>query len=283
MLDIWVCSNCHSINRERSKSCYKCGGPRTAATGEGAQLRPGRALQARLASPYRRTTFLAILTGLFILVVVGLQVYATVLEFKAIPIINDGLDRIAAGQQIDQAPYAPFADADQVGLMSLAAYIVATIAFGAWLSLVVSNVPGLGGGDPPVGPTRVFAYTLIPLLNLRKMPRIIQDTLNRLDPRGGGIFMVGLAWIGLVGSWIVSRIIGFYLGIRLAVDIRNANSLSEVAASLKQLLGLAFVIDVVLSALITIGALTLVAIVAEIERRAEARNREVNELLGSAG
>jgi hypothetical protein len=28
VLDFWVCSSCHSLDRERSSACYKCGGRR---------------------------------------------------------------------------------------------------------------------------------------------------------------------------------------------------------------------------------------------------------------
>ena len=38
MTDIWVCGNCHSINRQRSKNCYKCGSAQSvAATDDGAR------------------------------------------------------------------------------------------------------------------------------------------------------------------------------------------------------------------------------------------------------
>ena len=39
MTDIWVCSSCHSINRQRNAKCYKCGTSQTQATGEGSTLR----------------------------------------------------------------------------------------------------------------------------------------------------------------------------------------------------------------------------------------------------
>jgi hypothetical protein len=71
MLDVWVCSNCHSLNRERSTVCYKCGGPREQSTGEGEGLRPGRAIQARMISGYRSSIEVAMLAGFLILVVVG--------------------------------------------------------------------------------------------------------------------------------------------------------------------------------------------------------------------
>ncbi len=37
---------------------------------------------------------------------------------------------------------------------------------------------------------------------------MVQDALYRLDPRGGGLGMVFLAWIGFVGSWIVGIVGG---------------------------------------------------------------------------
>jgi hypothetical protein len=79
MLDVWVCSTCHSINRERSTTCYKCGSPRPRSTGVGEGLRPHRAIQARLVSGHKDTTTLAVLTAFLILVVVGLEIYITIL------------------------------------------------------------------------------------------------------------------------------------------------------------------------------------------------------------
>ncbi len=78
MLDVWVCASCHSINRERAARCYKCDAPRAQATGEGEGSRPRRALLARMASPYRSTIELAVLAGVFLLIFVGVEIWATI-------------------------------------------------------------------------------------------------------------------------------------------------------------------------------------------------------------
>jgi hypothetical protein len=169
---------------------------------------------------------------------------------------------------------------NRLGLANLAVVLPALLFFAAWLSRVVSNVPALGGGIPSTSPGRAFVNTLIPLVNLRTVPGMVQDVLYRLDPRGGGVFMVGAAWFGLVGSWIVSFLAGWYLDLRLTFDLFNAASLEEAVASFRTLLTLAVAIDVSTGALIAIGAVVLIALMIRIERRSRARDAEVRALAG---
>lgn len=96
------------------------------------------------------------------------------------------------------------------------------------------------------------------------------------------MFLVALAWIGLVGSWIVARIVGIYVTTRLHFDAVNADSLSAFVQSSKELLEWSFDLDVVTTAMIAFGAVTLVVIIGQVERRAAARNREIEATLGSA-
>ena len=282
MLDVWVCSSCHSINRERAVRCYKCNAPRATATGEGEGLRPSRAIVARLASPYRSTVELAILAGLFLLIFVGIEAWATIQEAQWIPRVKGLLDGIAAGGTFDQAAWDAVLNArDPLAIPTLAAYLIATVAFGAWLALSVANIPALGGGESPVSSVRAFVSSIIPFYNLRKVPGIVQQVLYGFDPRRGGVFMVGLAWIGLAGSWIVGRILGLYLDTRLAAEADNATSLADFAARVRPLIDLAFIVDVLVGALISLGAVMLVVIMVEAERRAAARNREIEAELGT--
>jgi hypothetical protein len=145
----------------------------------------------------------------------------------------------------------------------------------------VSNVPALGGGVPGTSPAAAFRFTLIPLVNLWKVPGIITDVLYRLDPTGGGLFMVAIAWIGLVGSWIVSFVSGWYINLRLPFDALNAANIDEYLASAHSLLWVSLIIDVVCSALITLGAAVLIALIVRIERRSRNRDAEVRALAGS--
>ncbi|HEX8026592.1 MAG TPA: zinc finger Ran-binding domain-containing protein [Candidatus Limnocylindrales bacterium] len=284
MLDIWVCSSCHSVNRERATSCYKCGAPRAAATGEGGGRRESRAIMARIASPYRSTVELAVLAGLFLLIFVGVELWSTVWEAGWVPRVQALLDGVAAGGGFDQPAWDAVVNAqDPLAIPTLAAYLIATIAFGGWLSLSVANIPALGGGEPKVSPIRAFASSVIPFYNLRKVPAIVQEVLYRVDPRRGGVFMVGLAFIGLAGSWLVGRILGLYIDTRIATEAFNATSAADYATRVKPLVDLAFAVDVLVSGLIALGAVMLVVIMIEAERRAAARNREIEAELASVG
>jgi len=283
MLDVWVCSTCHSINRERVPSCYKCGSPRSKATGEGEGLRPHRAIQARLVSGYRDTTSLAVLASSLILAVVALEIYITILERASVTTVFDLLDRIAAGGPFDEAAWeSAFVSTDQLVVPTLALFVATLLGFATWLSVTVGNVPGLGGGEPSVTRLGAFVWAIVPVVNLRRIPKLIQEVLYRLDPRAGGVILVAFAWIGLVGSWIVARVVGFYIDTRLRFDALNADSLPAFAVSSKELLGWAYALDVVTTAMIAFGAIMLVAIIVQVERRAAARNREIEATLGPA-
>jgi hypothetical protein len=284
MLDVWVCGNCHSINRERATVCYKCGGPREKATGEGEGLRPARAIQARLSSGYRSTIELAMVASVAILLVVAAEIYTTILERQSLVTVFGLLDGLEAGGPFDPAAWdAAFAQLDALDLPTLGVFVLALVAFAAWLSVMVGDIPGLGGGEPSVTRLGTFVWAVIPVVNFRRIPKIIQEVLYRLDPRGGGVFLVGLAWIGLVGSWLVNRVVGLYLNARIHFDALNADSVAAYARSSRELLQWAFDLDVVTTAMISLGALTLIVIIIQVERRAAARNREIEATLGPSG
>ena len=112
------------------------------------------------------------------------------------------------------------------------------------------------------------------------MPGTIQDVLYRLDPKAGGFFMVAIAWVGLVGSWIISVIAARYLSVRIVFDIRNATSLGEAVDSVRGLVSAAFIIDIVTAILTALGALVLIMVMIRIERRSQARDAEVRAAAG---
>jgi len=282
VLDIWVCSSCHSINRERATKCYKCGAPQAVATGEGEGLRTGRAIAARLGGSYRSTFELAAFAAVFLLVFAGMQIWFTIQTSGWTAQVKGLLDGIAAGGPFDKAAWDAIVGAqDSLALASFAAYMIAMVAFGGWLAVSVWNIPALGGGTPKVGVVRAFLSSVIPLYNLRKVPGIVQEVLWRTDPRRGSVFLVGLAWIGLFGSWLVARLVGFYINLRIGSEAEVASSVADYAARVKPLLDLSFFLQFVVSGLIAMGAVILVVIIIEAERRAAARNREVEAKLGS--
>jgi hypothetical protein len=282
MTDIWVCGNCHSINRQRSKSCYKCRAPQaTAATDDGATHRQEQAIVMRTVVAYRPTAALGLATSMFLLGLAAVSVVAIVQELGLWTFFASQLDNLKASGSFDESAYqARLADSAQVGLISLAVVVPALFFFAAWLSRVVSNVPALGGGIPDTSPGRAFIATLIPGLNLRTVPGVIQDVLYRLDPTGGGVFMVGIAWLGLVGSWILSWVAGKYIDLRLTFDIQNATSVDGFVERVRPLLTAAVVIDVVTGVLIAIGAVVLIMLMVRIERRSRTRDAEVRAVAG---
>jgi hypothetical protein len=182
---------------------------------------------------------------------------------------------------IDQVAFDEMArSTGTLGLVRLAIVIPLLLFFALWLSRVVSNVPALGGGVPGTSAGRAFVATLVPVLNLRTVPGTIQDVLYRLDPKAGGFFTVAIAWVGLVGSWIIAVVASRYLSLRVTFDIANAASLDEAIESTRTSITAATIVDVVTGALIAIGALVLVIVMIRIERRSRARDAEVRAVAG---
>ncbi|MEA2548632.1 MAG: hypothetical protein QOE42_1230 [Chloroflexota bacterium] len=282
MTDVWVCGTCHSINRQRSNRCYKCGAEQdVAATGEMATHRQEQAIAIRHVVAYRPAAALGIAAAILLLGLAAVSIAEALDSARTSPLVLDQLDVLKRTGQFDEAAFTALERSSAtIGLVRLAIIIPTLVLFGAWLSRVVANVPALGGGIPGTSPWRAFFTTLVPGLNLRTVPGTIQDVLYRLDPKAGGFFMVAIAWIGLVGSWIISVIATRYLSLRVVFDIGNATSLDEAVDSLRGLVTAAFVIDILTAILTALGALVLILVMIRIERRSSARDVEVRAAAG---
>jgi len=282
MTDVWVCGTCHSINRQRSSRCYKCGAEQdVAATGEMATHRQEQAIAIRHVVAYRPAAALGIAAAILLLGLAAVSIAEALDSVRISPLVLDQLDILKRTGQFDEAGFAALEGSSAtIGLIRLAIIIPTLVLFGAWLSRVVANVPALGGGIPGTSPWRAFVTTLVPGLNLRTVPGTIQDVLYRLDPKAGGFFMVAIAWIGLVGSWIISVVATRYLSLRVVFDIGNATSLDEAVDSLRGLVTAAFVIDILTAVLTALGALVLILVMIRIERRSSARDAEVRVAAG---
>jgi uncharacterized protein DUF4328 len=277
MTDIWVCGSCHSVNRQRSNRCYRCHAEQsTAATGQGEFRRQEEAIATRQVIPYRPSSLLGFVTAILLLALAGLAIGQVLLEIRAYqPLLNE-IERIAAGADPDPAVLGAWRDQSlPLALTNLGVVVVTVLFFAGWLSRVVGNVPALGGGVPGTSPGAAFRDTLIPVRNLWKVPGILTDVMYRLDPKAGGVFMVGIAWVGLVGSWIVSFVAGWYLNLRLQFDAFNATSIEEYVASIRNLFPIALAIDVACGVLIALGSLVLILLIVRIERRSRDRDAEV--------
>jgi hypothetical protein len=276
MTDIWVCSSCHSINRQRNTKCYKCGASQTQATGEGSTLRVENALASRTLVRYRSAWLRGLIASVLILVVTALGVLLLLMSLDYAPWLRDQLNVIVSGGTVDEkALVAKLLPAAQIGLIRLGVSVLALLFFAAWLSRVIMNIPALGGGVPNTTPTKAFIYPLIPILNLIKVPGMIQDALYRVDPKSGGFFMVALAWFGLVGSWIIDFIAGWVLDIKLAGDLGRAEDPREVSAALGSYFDLGFAVEIVTWIMVALGSLVLIGVMIRIERRSRARDQEI--------
>jgi hypothetical protein len=276
MTDIWVCSSCHSINRQRNTKCYKCGASQAQATGEGSTLRVENALASRTMVRYRSAWLRGLIASVLILIVTALGVLLLLMSLDYGPWLRDQLDAIVSGGTVDEeALVAKLGPAVQIGLIRLGVSVLALLYFAAWLSRVIMNIPALGGGVPNTTPTKAFIYPLIPILNLVKVPGMIQDALYRVDPKAGGFFMVALAWFGLVGSWIIDFIAGWVLDIKVTGELDRAESPKEISAALNSYFDLGFAVDTVTWVMVALGSLVLIAVMIRIERRSRARDQEI--------
>src|SRR5262245_63908454 len=172
MTDIWVCGNCHSVNRQRSKRCYRCHAEQAVAdTGALATHREEQAIATRQVIPYRPSSLLGFTTAILLLALAGLAIGQVLLELRAYqPLVNE-IERIGAGADPDPGVLAAWRNEGlPLALTNLGVIVVTVLFFAGWLSRVVGNVPALGGGIPGTSPGAAFRDTLIPVRNLWKVP-----------------------------------------------------------------------------------------------------------------
>ena len=93
--------------------------------------------------------------------------------------------------------------------------IGALIAWSAWISRVVDNLPALGVGYARVSPQIAFIENFLMGRNLYSMPARVREVTRMLHPTGGGDDLLALAWLLLFGSVVVNRV-GAYIGRFLA-------------------------------------------------------------------
>jgi hypothetical protein len=282
MTDIWVCSTCMSINRQRNDRCYKCGARQETATGALAETRSERAIQERAFNPYRSSLVFAIVASAFIVAVATLAVIVLSESLTTTRFIRDQIPVLLQGGEVDTAELARLSAGVVVpAQLQLVCAIGALLFFSVWLSRVVANVPALGGGDPGVTPMRAFITPLIPIYNLFKTPPIIQNALYRLDAKAGGFFMLLLAWLGLVGSWFVDYFVGLWVNLRIITVSFNADTLGEAIDAITAAYDLRVIVDIITTLMVSAGGLVLVIVIFRIERRARARDREIRAAFAS--
>jgi hypothetical protein len=281
MNDIWVCATCKSINRQRDQVCYKCRARQDASSMETdmASMRVENAVINRAARDYLPAWPMALLAGVLLVAVAAIGVLLLLRQLADYPTLKAAfqaaLESGSGGARLSEALAA--SSVANAGLVLLRGGLIlgALVTFAAWLGVATMNVPALGGGYPSRGPLRVFVYTLVPIWNLFKVPGMVQDVMYRVDPRAGGAMMVLAAAIGLLGSWFVSTIGSWIITAAGVGALSTAASLSDAVRVFSGILDQLFGVGAVAELMIAGGTILLVVIMARVEARCAARNREI--------
>jgi hypothetical protein len=287
MTDVWVCANCKSINRLRDTRCYSCGQRQeeVALVDEHTpNVRLAEATAHRTLRGYESSAPFAIAAGLLIIVVAAMGLWLLVESLRGMDVLREAfVQAVVTGNEAALDPLLVeqqrLASPSSLRLLLL---LLAVLAFGLWLSRVRLNIPALGGGTPGWGPWKALLYPLIPIVNLIRVPIMVQDALYRLDPRGGGLGMVFLAWIGFVGSWILGIVGGAIIVSGFVSAVLSAPTAEVLGDAFGSMLDQTVILSVITEIMTATGAVLLVVIIARIEGRASARDEEIRAQLAPA-
>jgi len=236
--DFWACSVCRSINQRRADRCYSCHTPREVAgatLAEVAMAPPGPPKALPPPDPFQssesRAVILTVATVLFVLSgAVALWVFASIGELR---LADKGIeaDRLLA-QRLPVLAAVP------------ALGLVALVAYAAWISRVVENMPAMGLGYSRVSPRLAFIEPLIPGFNLLAMPARMSEMLSKLE---GGLFgqaLIGIAVL-LVATPVVVSTIVLRVSLFVATGFERAFLGSIGSMVIATCLGVAFLIGLV--------------------------------------
>ncbi len=237
--DFWVCGDCRSINNAGARQCYNCRTPRDRAAVDPTSIdpaRPGKLRKVELPG-FESSRWAAVLATILIIAVAVLQ------------LIQYNLATTLLGQTVaptdEQIQYV-----GSVGIVAFGIALLALIAWSLWLSRTVTSMPALGLGYPPTNGMMAFVENFIPILNLFRVPAIVRDVVRRLQPTAGrGEALIFAAWIGLLGGFLVPRVLRFF-----ARDVDTFVTISGIGTGL-----------------VLVGAIFMVALIWWVERHVRAR------------
>src|SRR5215212_9704843 len=185
--ELWACRVCRSINSRRSNRCYSCHTPREAAEVNPADIPTVGSLPPieqtyTFRSSEPRAVLATMLTAIFIMA----SLLTTFLLWQAAAL------RVAGERAESESLYDTILLFLPV-LPILAAF--ALLAYATWISRVVGNLPALGLGYSRVSSTMALIEPLIPGFNLYALPARVGEVLRKLDEKGNGLPLLGLAWV----------------------------------------------------------------------------------------
>lgn len=139
---------------------------------------------------------------------VGLGLVATLLGLMVMhDLAGFGLiDRATTGLLTNADAAAFDGSTRMLAVVYVGSWIVTAIAFLAWLSRTVDNVPSLGGGVPGDTPRWSIAWWFVPFANVVKPYLVVRDLGKRLaSPAiGAATWLIVAWWLTLVGGDMLS-------------------------------------------------------------------------------
>jgi hypothetical protein len=257
--NVWVCGACRSINQPREQRCYKCRTPRELARVDPDSLVVAGVGAAQpvvdpkaVVGTYRSSGDRAFAAQVLIIVTVIVTAASKIVGADVVSRVIDG--EVAGAD----------ANATLLALLGGAGFVsavAAVIAWSAWLSRVVDNIPALGLGWPNVTPSAAFIESFLPGVNLFRVPAIVRDVVGKLEGGPRGDALIAAAWLGLVGGVIVPRFARYVSG---PLTLESGDAAATVGLLAGQVgLGLTIV-----------GAIFLIVLIRQVDGLAERRARE---------
>jgi hypothetical protein len=196
--DIWVCSQCRSINPLKSGRCYRCSTPREVAAAKPEDLAFGTAGTPKPVEPtgtFRASETFALLTTIAAMafIAAGLLVIWVVWDVASLRATGDD----AGASELWASRLPILALAPIAGVAGL-------LAYAAWISRVVANLTPLGLGYSKVSPTWAFVEPLIPGVNLYALPTRMAEVTRKLGGESGmTVPLLGVAILLFIGPAVV--------------------------------------------------------------------------------
>ena len=247
MADVWACGQCRSINQPRHNRCYACQTPRSVAGVDPLNLSVTDRSSAVIGpiGTYRSTTGLALLTSVLVVASLAVSIEGTLVNLG---IAKDNLNTPESSSTMTSTL-----------LILLSTVMLAIVAWAAWLSRAVANLPTLGLGFGRTSPRFVFVESLIPIYNIWRVQRIVMDILRRIHPSPRDQTAVVIAWLPLVVSIAVPAIM---------VRVVRRVSLKDTVGALELGSEIAIGLQIV-------AGLFLIALIWRVEGRMRLRRREI--------
>jgi hypothetical protein len=257
--DVWVCTKCKSINREREDRCYSCGSHKDeVAAPDVTTLEPDGTIASRRQRGYASSTPFAIVAGLLLSFVAATGLYLALEDLGSFAREREAFLTAIAGMDATHARFflVDLGHERALGLFHHAITVAAMLAFWVWLSRD-------GRTERPS--------------DIDDAPRLVRAGMDRLGADAVGFTLLVVAFLALVGGFLVDNygtvaISQTALGVVVGKPAPDAYA-SAYGAALDRTMTLKVITQVVTA----VGAMLLVVVIARGELRTAAHNRAIRE------